>query len=103
MSQAFGDPFRPKRRRTRVVRVGHVEIGGDYPIRIQSMTTTDTMDTLATVEQVSELALAGCEIVRVTAPSIRDAENLREIRRQLAVRRVDVPLVADIHLRRTPQ
>ena len=97
MSQAFGDPFRPKRRRTRVVRVGHVEIGGDYPIRIQSMTTTDTMDTLATVEQVSELALAGCEIVRVTAPSIRDAENLREIRRQLAVRRVDVPLVADIH------
>ena len=97
MSQALGNPFRPERRRTRVVRVGNVEIGGDYPIRIQSMTNTDTMDTLATVEQVTRLAEAGCEIVRVTAPSIRDAENLREIRRQLAIRRVDVPLVADIH------
>ena len=97
MSQALGDPFRPERRRTRVVRVGDVEIGGDYPIRIQSMTTTDTMDTRATVEQVTQLAEAGCEIVRVTAPSIRDAENLREIRRQLEIRGVDVPLVADIH------
>jgi (E)-4-hydroxy-3-methylbut-2-enyl-diphosphate synthase len=97
MSQALGDPFRPERRRTRVVRVGDVEIGGDYPIRIQSMTNTDTMDTGATVEQVTQLAKAGCEIVRVTAPSIRDAENLREIRRQLAIRGVDVPLVADIH------
>ena len=58
------------------------------------MTTTDTMDTQATVEQVAQLAAAGCEIVRVTAPSIRDAENLREIRRQLEDRGVDVPLVA---------
>lgn len=97
MSQAFGNPFRPERRRTRVVRVGNVEIGGDNPIRIQSMTNTNTMDTLATVDQVTQLAEAGCEIVRVTAPSIRDAENLREIRRQLTIRRVDVPLVADIH------
>jgi (E)-4-hydroxy-3-methylbut-2-enyl-diphosphate synthase len=77
--------------------VGNVEIGGDNPIRIQSMTNTDTMDTLATVEQVAELASAGCEIVRVAAPSIRDAENLREIRRQLVERGIDVPLVADIH------
>jgi (E)-4-hydroxy-3-methylbut-2-enyl-diphosphate synthase len=77
--------------------VGNVEIGGDNPIRIQSMTNTDTMDTLATVQQVAELASAGCEIVRVTAPSVRDAENLREIRRQLVERGIDVPLVADIH------
>jgi len=97
VSQALGNPFRPSRRATRVVRVGKVEIGGDNPIRIQSMTNTDTMDTLATVEQVTQLAEAGCEIVRVAAPSIRDAENLREIRRQLTIRRVDVPLVADIH------
>ena len=97
MSQPLGNAFRPERRRTRVVRVGDVGIGGDNPIRIQSMTNTDTMDTLATVEQVAELASAGCEIVRVTAPSIRDAENLREIRRQLVERGVDVPLVADIH------
>ena len=97
MTWALGDPFRPERRKTRVVRVGHVEIGGDNPIRVQSMTNTDTMDTDATVEQVTELAEAGCEIVRVTAPSIRDAENLREIRRLLTLRRIDVPLVADIH------
>jgi len=89
--------FRPVRRRTRVVRVGDVEIGGDRPIVVQSMTNTDTMDTKATVEQTIRLAEAGCEIVRVTAPSIRDAENLREIRKALREARVDVPLVADIH------
>ncbi|MEM9176285.1 MAG: (E)-4-hydroxy-3-methylbut-2-enyl-diphosphate synthase [Myxococcota bacterium] len=89
--------FRPARRRTRVVRVGDVEIGGDHPIVVQSMTNTDTMDTAATVEQTIRLAEAGCQIVRVTAPSIRDAENLREIRKALAEARVDVPLVADIH------
>jgi (E)-4-hydroxy-3-methylbut-2-enyl-diphosphate synthase len=93
----FGDPFRPRRRPTRVVHVGAVPIGGDHPIVVQSMTNTDTMDTDATVEQITRLAEAGCEIVRVTAPSIRDAENLREIRRRLVARRVTVPLVADIH------
>ncbi len=91
------DFFRPVRRRTRVVRVGEVEIGGDNPIRIQSMTNTDTMDTAATVEQTIRLVESGCEIVRVTAPSIRDAENLREIRRALDGRGIEVPLVADIH------
>ncbi len=93
----FGDPFRPRRRPTRVVHVGAVPIGGDHPIVVQSMTNTDTMETDATVEQITRLAEVGCEIVRVTAPSIRDAENLREIRRRLAARRVTVPLVADIH------
>ena len=89
--------YRPTRRSTRVVRVGAVEIGGDFPIRVQSMTNTDTMDTQATVAQTIRLAEAGCEIVRVTAPSIRDAENLRLIRQALREARVDVPLVADIH------
>jgi (E)-4-hydroxy-3-methylbut-2-enyl-diphosphate synthase len=78
-----GDPYRPVRRPTRVVRVGDVPIGGEHPIVVQSMTNTDTMDTAATVDQVARLAEAGCEIVRVTAPSIRDAENLRVIRQQL--------------------
>ncbi len=91
------DRFRPRRRRTRVVRVGGIEIGGDHPIRIQSMTNTDTMDTDATVRQIVALAEAGCEIVRVTAPSLREAENLREIRRELEKIGVEVPLVADIH------
>jgi (E)-4-hydroxy-3-methylbut-2-enyl-diphosphate synthase len=80
-----------------VVHVGDVGIGGDHPIRVQSMTNTDTMDTEATVAQTIRLAEAGCEIVRVTAPSIRDAENLREIRKALADRGCRVPLVADIH------
>ncbi|MEZ4280206.1 MAG: (E)-4-hydroxy-3-methylbut-2-enyl-diphosphate synthase [Myxococcota bacterium] len=91
------DPFRPVRRRTRVVAIGDVRVGGDEPIRIQSMTNTNTLDTQATVEQTVRLAQAGCEIVRITAPSIRDAENLREIKRALAARGVSVPLVADIH------
>ena len=59
--------------------MGDVGIGGDNPIRVQSMTTTDTRDTEATVDQIARLARAGCEIVRVTAPSIRDAENLASI------------------------
>jgi (E)-4-hydroxy-3-methylbut-2-enyl-diphosphate synthase len=91
------DPFVGRRRRTRVVQVGDVAIGGANPIRIQSMTNTDTMDTKATVDQIERLAAAGCEIARVTAPSIRDAENLRAIRAELERRRVRIPLVADIH------
>ena len=91
------DPFVGRRRATREVRIGDVGVGGQNPVRVQSMTTTDTRDSLATACQVEELAGAGCEIVRITAPSITDAENLREIRAELARRRVRVPLVADIH------
>ncbi len=92
-----GDPFAPRRRPTRVVRVGDVALGGDNPIRIQSMTTTDTQDVAATVAQTERLAAAGCEIVRITAPSVRDAEALGAIRAELFRRGVRVPLVADIH------
>ena len=91
------DPYAPRRRLTREVRVGDVGIGGANPIRVQSMTTTDTLDTDATVEQVRQLADAGCEIVRVTAPSIKDAENLERIRYRLREHGCTVPLVADIH------
>jgi len=79
------------------VNVGHIGIGGDHPLRVQSMTNTDTMDTRATVDQIERLAAAGCEIARVTAPSIRDAENLGNIKTMLRSRGVDIPLVADIH------
>jgi len=92
-----GNPFAPHRRVTREVRVGAVGIGGANPIRVQSMTTTDTQDVAATVAQSERLAAAGCEIVRITAPSLRDAEALREIRAELDRRGVRVPLVADIH------
>ena len=91
------DPFRPIRRPTREVPVGDVRLGGSNPVRVQSMTTTDTQDTQATVDQVERLVAAGCEIVRITAPSIRDAENLDNIRIGLESRGVKVPLVADIH------
>ncbi len=86
-----------KRFPTRVVKIGDVPLGGDNPVRIQSMTTTDTMDTLATVEQTIKLANAGCEYVRITAPSVKDAENLAEIKKELRKRGYDVPLIADIH------
>jgi (E)-4-hydroxy-3-methylbut-2-enyl-diphosphate synthase len=91
------NPFSFARRPTREVRVGDVGIGGSNPIRVQSMTTTDTLDTEATVAQAERLAAAGCEIVRVTAPSVRDAENLAPIAHALRARGVSVPLVADIH------
>lgn len=72
-------------------------MGGNNPIRVQSMTTCDTMDTAGTVQQVIRMVEAGCEYVRITAPGIREAENLRNIKQELIARRVRVPLVADIH------
>ena len=77
--------------------MGDVAVGGDHPIRIQSMTTTDTKDVAATVAQCEQLAASGCEIVRITAPSITDAEALGRIRAELFRRGIRVPLVADIH------
>jgi (E)-4-hydroxy-3-methylbut-2-enyl-diphosphate synthase len=82
---------------TRVVNIGDVALGGNYPIRIQSMTTTDTMDTLGTVEQSIRMIDAGCEYVRITAPSIKEAQNLREIKKELRARGYNTPLIADIH------
>ena len=89
--------FAYRRRKTRVVRIGDVPLGGGYPIRIQSMTISDTMDTAATVAETVQLVEAGCEIVRITAPSLNEAENLRHIKAALLARGVSVPLVADIH------
>ena len=83
--------------KTREVKIGHIPMGGENPIRIQSMTTIDTMDTLGSVEQTIRMVNAGCEYVRITAPSIKEAENLANIKKELRVRGYDVPLVADIH------
>jgi (E)-4-hydroxy-3-methylbut-2-enyl-diphosphate synthase len=82
---------------TREVAIGDVPMGGNNPIRIQSMTTTDTMDTIGTVEQSIRMIHAGCEYVRITAPSIKEAQNLAEIKKQLRQRGYNTPLVADIH------
>ena len=82
---------------TREVAIGDVPMGGNNPIRIQSMTTTDTMDTIGTVEQTIRMIEAGCEYVRITAPSIKEANNLAEIKKQLRMRGYTAPLVADIH------
>ena len=96
-ARAAASPFVWRRRLTREVKIGGVGIGGANPIRLQSMTTTDTRDTAATVAQCERLVAVGCEILRVTAPSITDAENLAAIRAELSRRGVDAPLVADIH------
>ncbi|MBK7183376.1 MAG: (E)-4-hydroxy-3-methylbut-2-enyl-diphosphate synthase [Bacteroidetes bacterium] len=85
------------RYKTRVVTIGDVPLGGDNPIRIQSMTTTDTMNTLATVEQSIRMIDAGCEYVRITAPSLKEAQNLQNIKDELRKRGYTAPLVADIH------
>jgi (E)-4-hydroxy-3-methylbut-2-enyl-diphosphate synthase len=85
------------RYQTREVKIGNIGIGGNNPIRIQSMTTTDTMDTIGTVEQTIRMVESGCEIVRITAPSISEAKNLQNIKEELRKRGYNVPLVADIH------
>src|SRR6266571_1792201 len=93
------NPLQYQRRATREVRVGNVGIGGDNPIRVQSMITCDTMDTEASIQQTIELADARCEIVRITAPTVKDARNLENIVKGLRERGCDVPIVADIHFK----
>jgi (E)-4-hydroxy-3-methylbut-2-enyl-diphosphate synthase len=93
------NPLQYQRRETREVNVGNVGIGGDNPIRVQSMITCDTMDTEASIQQTMELADAGCEIVRITAPTVKDARNLEDIVKGLRERGCNVPIVADIHFK----
>ena len=86
-----------KRFLTREVTIGDVPLGGKNPVRVQSMTTTDTMDTIATVEQSIRIIQAGADYVRITAPSIKEAENLGNIKNELTKRGYRTPLIADIH------
>ncbi len=86
-----------QRRKTSTVKIGDLYIGSDFPIIPQSMTTTDTMDTQKSVEQIIRMVDAGCQLVRLTAPSLKEAQNLAEIKKALNAKGVKVPLVADIH------
>ncbi|HEX8296554.1 MAG TPA: (E)-4-hydroxy-3-methylbut-2-enyl-diphosphate synthase [Chthoniobacteraceae bacterium] len=92
-------PFRYQRRLTREVRVGNVIVGGANPVRVQSMITCDTMDTAASIQQTLDLVAVGCEIVRITAPTVKDAANLQHIVAGLRQRGCEVPIVADIHFK----
>jgi (E)-4-hydroxy-3-methylbut-2-enyl-diphosphate synthase len=92
-------PYHYHRRVTREVMIGRVGVGGGNPIRVQSMITCDTMDTEASITQTIELAEVGCEIVRITAPTVKDAANLENIVSGLRARGCDVPIVADIHFK----
>ena len=86
-----------ERRLTRVVNIGEVPIGGSFPIRVQSMTTIDTMDTKGSVDQCIRMIESGCDYVRITAPSIKEAKNLAEIKNSLREKGFQTPLIADIH------
>ncbi len=86
-----------ERRLSRVVNIGDVPMGGNNPIRVQSMTTVDTMDTKGSVDQVIRMINAGCEYIRITAPSIKEAQNLENIKADLRAKGYNTPLVADIH------
>src|SRR5438477_5959111 len=99
MASYCANPFSYQRRVSREVKVGDVGIGGENPIRVQSMITCDTMDTEASIAQTMELATAGCEIVRITAPTVKDSANLQYIVRGLRERGCDVPIVVDIHFK----
>jgi (E)-4-hydroxy-3-methylbut-2-enyl-diphosphate synthase len=85
------------RRKSSIVNIGDIPMGGNYPIRIQSMVNTSTMDTDASVRQCKRLIDAGCDYVRITTPSIRDAENLAKIKKYLRQAGYSNPLVADVH------
>ncbi|MEQ1854299.1 MAG: flavodoxin-dependent (E)-4-hydroxy-3-methylbut-2-enyl-diphosphate synthase, partial [Chthoniobacteraceae bacterium] len=87
------------RRKSRAVRIGNIGVGGHHPIRVQSMITCDTMDTEKSIQQTLDLAAVGCEIVRITAPTVKDAANLQHIVAGLRARGCDVPIVADIHFK----
>jgi (E)-4-hydroxy-3-methylbut-2-enyl-diphosphate synthase len=91
------NPFFWQRRITREVKVGRVGVGGDNPIRVQTMLISDTMNTEACVREAIPIIEAGCEILRITAPSINDARNLKNIVSELRKRGFDTPIVADIH------
>jgi len=93
------NPLQFRRRASREVRVGNVGIGGNNPIRVQSMITCDTMDTEMSIQQTIELANVGCEIVRITAPTVKDSRNLENIVKGLRARDCNVPIVADIHFK----
>jgi len=82
---------------TRVVSIGDVPMGGHYPIRVQSMTNTDTMDTQRTVKQAIRMIEAGCEYVRVAVPGMKEVENLRNIKKELHRQGFTTPLIADVH------
>jgi len=99
MKSYCASPFRYARRATREVKVGQVGIGGSHPIVVQSMITCDTMDTAASVKQTLDLVKVGCQIVRITAPTVKDAANLKNIKRELLAAGCDVPIVADIHFK----
>ena len=86
-----------KRRMSRVVHIGDIPLGGKYPIRLQSMTTTNTMDTQGTIDQSIRMINAGSEYVRITAPNIQESKNLLEIKKGLKQRGYTAPIIADIH------
>src|SRR5438552_3549632 len=89
--------FLTKKRPTREVMIGHVGVGGCNPVRIQSMTTSNTRDAEATIAQCIRLADAGCEIVRVTVQGMKEADACEQIKNGLAQRGYNIPIVADIH------
>src|SRR5436305_13031840 len=87
------NPYAYHRLKTREVKVGNVGVGGDNPIRVQSMITCDTMDTDASIQQTIDLANVGCEIVRITAPTVKDARNIAHILKRLHEHACHVPIV----------
>jgi (E)-4-hydroxy-3-methylbut-2-enyl-diphosphate synthase len=93
------NPYHYQRRLSREVKVGRIGIGGANPVRVQSMLTCDTMDTRECVKQTLDLVNVGCEIVRITAPTVKDAANLKNIKAELTAAGCDVPIVADIHFK----
>jgi (E)-4-hydroxy-3-methylbut-2-enyl-diphosphate synthase len=93
----MANPLLYSRFQTRVVNIGDLPLGGNYPVRVQSMTNTNTLDTESTVNQIIRMINAGCEYVRISTPGLKEAENLRNIKKELSRRGYKAPLIADVH------
>lgn len=93
------NPYAYQRRKSREITCSHVKVGGENPLVVQSMLTCDTMNTAECVKQTMDLVNVGCQIVRITAPTVKDAANLENIVRELREKKCDVPIVADIHFK----
>jgi (E)-4-hydroxy-3-methylbut-2-enyl-diphosphate synthase len=97
MFQFTENPYSYRRFATKEIKIGNTALGGSNPVRIQSMCNTNTMDTMATVSQSIRMIEAGCEYIRITAPGIKEAENLANIKNELLKKGYQTPLIADIH------
>ena len=99
LQQAFHINFKSQKNlyKSGKIIIGNLEMGGDAPVRVQSMTNTNTLDTVKSISQIIKLVDAGCDLVRLTTQNIAEAENIKTIKSELVKKGIDIPIIADVH------